>query len=128
MHAARIACGFFVAFLLATASARGPHSFAQFDMEKTTTITGSVKEFQWTNPHSWIQVMVTDDKGSEVEWSIEMAAPTNLMRQGWKPKTLKPGDKITIVTHPLRDGRPGGSFISGTLADGTKLGGSPTGN
>ncbi len=117
-----------LAFFLTAAFAAAHHSFAQFDMEKTITITGTVKEFQWVNPHSWIQLMVTDDKGTEAEWSIEMSSPTSLIRQGWKPKTLKPGDKITIVSHPLRDGRPGGSFVTGTLEDGTKLGGSPTGN
>ncbi|SRR5581483_11937936 len=124
MHRARILAAFFLAAALASAH----HSFAQFDMEKTITITGAVKEFQWVNPHSWIQLMVADDKGNQVEWSIEMSSPTSLLRQGWKPKTIKPGDKITIVSHPLRDGRAGGSFISGTLEDGTRLGGSPTGN
>ena len=124
MHRGRI----LAAFLLIAFSASAHHSFAQFDMAKTITVSGTVKEFQWVNPHSWIQLMVGDDTGNQVEWSIEMSSPTSLLRQGWKPKTLKPGDKITIVSHPLRDGRPGGSFVTGTLEDGTKLGGSPTGN
>ena len=104
------------------------HSFAGFDLSKTITLTGTVKEFQWTNPHSWIQLMVMDASGSAVEWSIEMSAPSSLVRQGWKPKLLKPGDQVTVAMHPLRDGRPGGSLVSATLADGTRIGGSPTGD
>lgn len=104
------------------------HSFAGFDLSKTVTLTGVVKEFQWTNPHSWIQLMVTDATGNAVEWSIEMSAPSSLARQGWKPKTLKAGDQISVAMHPLRDGRPGGSLVTATLADGTRIGGSPTGD
>ncbi len=106
----------------------GHHSFAGFDLSKTITLTGTVKEFQWVNPHSWIQLIVTDASGVGVEWSIEMSAPSSLARQGWKPKMLKPGDQVTVTAHPLRDGRQGGSFISATLADGTRIGGSPTGD
>ncbi len=114
------------AIFLCAASAFAHHSFAAFDMTKTETLSGIVKEFQWRNPHSWIQMMVTDASGKTVEWSIEMSSPSGLSRQGWKQKTLQPGDKVTVVMHPLRDGEAGGSFVSGTLADGTKMGGSPT--
>jgi hypothetical protein len=106
----------------------GHHSFAGFDLSKTIILTGTVKEFQWVNPHSWIQLMVTDSSGAAVEWSIEMSSPSSLARQGWKPRMLKPGDQVTVTAHPLRDGRPGGSFVSATLADGTRIGGSPTGD
>jgi hypothetical protein len=116
-----------LALLLGSVPSFGHHAFSAFDMSKTTTMTGAVKEFQWINPHSWIQMMVTDASGNAVEWSIEMNSPSSLVRQGWKPKTLKPGDQITIVMHPLRDGRTGGSLVSATLPDGTRLGGSPTG-
>jgi hypothetical protein len=118
---------FCLALLLSGSIASGHHSFAGFDMTKTVTLTGTVKQFQWMNPHSWIQVIVNDDKGNPVEWSIEMSSPTSLLRRGWKPKTLKPGDKVTVVAHPLQNGQSGGSFVSATLADGTQLGGSPTG-
>jgi len=116
------------AILIGSVPVFGHHSFAAFDMGKTITLTGVVKEFQWRNPHSWIQMMVKDDSGNAVEWSIETSSPSSLLRQGWKPKILKPGDQITITTHPLRDGRTGGSLITVTLADGTRIGGSPTGD
>jgi hypothetical protein len=116
-----------LALLLSSVPSFGHHAFSAFEMSKTTTVTGVVKEFQWINPHSWIQMMVTDASGNAVEWSIEMNAPSSLVRQGWKPKTLKPGDQITITMHPLRDGRAGGSLVSATLPDGSRLGGSPTG-
>ena len=114
------------AILLCSSILYAHHSFAAFDMAQTMTLAGVVKEFQWRNPHSWIQLMVKDASGNDVEWSIETSSPSSLIRQGWKPKTLKPGDQITITAHPLRDGRPGGSLISVTMADGTKIGGSPT--
>jgi Family of unknown function (DUF6152) len=111
-----------LATLLCAAPAFAHHSFAAFDMSKTITVNGVVKEFQWLNPHSWIQMMVKDSSGVEKEWSIEANSPSSLSRQGWKPRILKPGDQITVTTHPLRDGRPGGSLVSVTLADGTKIG------
>ncbi len=117
-----------LAILLCAIPMFGHHSFAAFDMGNTITLTGTVREFQWTNPHSWIQLTVMDSSGKAVEWSIETSSPSSLARQGWKPKTLKPGDQITITAHPLRDGRSGGSLITVTLADGTKIGGSPAGD
>ena len=117
-----------VTLLLLSLPLGAHHSFASFDMQKNATITGTVKEFQWVNPHCWIQIMVNEGSAPPVEWSIEMSSPTSLLRRGWKPKTLKPGDGITVVMHPMRDGQHGGSFVSGQLADGTTLGGSPTGD
>src|ERR1051325_6646671 len=92
-----------LALIVSSAPVFAHHSFAAFNMEKTDTLTGVVKEFQWTNPHSWIQVMVTDQSGAAVKGSIETSSPSSLLRQGWKPKTLKPGDQITVTMHPLRD-------------------------
>jgi hypothetical protein len=106
--------------LLAGATASGHHSFAPFDMAASITITGTVKEFQWTNPHVWIQVMVPGEAG-EVEWSVEATSPAGLNKKGWKPGSLKQGDKVSIVAHPLRDGRRGASLMSATLPDGTVL-------
>jgi hypothetical protein len=97
------------------------HSFAAFDRERNVTLSGTVKDFQWTNPHAWIQVLVTED-GVEREWSIEAGSPNMMARQGWKSRTLKPGDKIGLVMHPILSGAPIGSLVSVTLADGTVLG------
>jgi hypothetical protein len=106
--------------------AMGHHSFAMFDAEKIVTLEGTVKEFQWTNPHAWILLMVNDAQGQAKQWAIEMNGPTGLVRQGWLPKTLTPGMNVKAVIHPLRDGNAGGQFLAVTLPDG-KLMGNPAG-
>ena len=110
------------AALLAAAPALAHHSFAMFDRQKEVTLKGTVKEFQWTNPHSFIEIEVPDEKGVTTPYSIEMNSPNNLTRQGWKSSSLKPGDKVTVVMNPLRDGALGGLFVSVQLADGKVLG------
>jgi hypothetical protein len=99
------------------------HSGAMFDPNKEATITGAIKEFNWTNPHSSFKVDVANTAGQVETWAIEMNSPQNLIRQGWKRTTLKVGDKVTVVVRPLRDGKPGGSYMSITLANGTVLSG-----
>jgi hypothetical protein len=94
------------------------HSFAMFDADKTVELKGTVREFQWTNPHSWLQVMVADAKGAEHEWSLELGSPTGLARNGWRPKTVVAGDKVTVSIHPLKDGTHGGQLLKLTLPDG----------
>ena len=106
---------------LSAAPAMAHHSFAMFDNTKSVTLEGTVKEFQWTNPHSWVQLMVKDASGKEVEWSVEGGSPNGLARQGWKRTSLKPGDKASIVIHPLKDGTTGGSLVSATV-NGEKVG------
>lgn len=98
------------------------HSIAMFDAARTVTLSGTVKLFQWTNPHSFIQLLVPGETGT-VEWSVEMGSPGSLYRGNWRPGTLKPGDKITVVIHPNRDGTAGGLFKSAVAADGGPLGG-----
>jgi hypothetical protein len=102
--------------------AQAHHSYAMFDRSKTVTLNGTVKQFQWTNPHSWIQVAVPGDAGTD-EWSVEMGSPFELLRVGWSPTTVKAGDKVSIQIHPTKDGSKGGGFVSGTDADGHLLGG-----
>jgi hypothetical protein len=106
---------------LIAAPALAHHSFAMFDADKTVELNGTVKEFQWTNPHSWLQVMVTDDKGVTKEWSLEMGSPGGLARNGWRPKTVVAGDKVTVSLHPLKDGSPGGQLLKVKLPDGREL-------
>jgi hypothetical protein len=103
---------------LLTASAYAHHSGAMFDRTKKVDLVGTVKEYQFANPHVWIELMVPVKDGKEVQWSIEGEGPPIMARLGVSPRTLKPGDKIKIQAHPLRDGRTGGSFITITLADG----------
>jgi len=107
--------------LISAVPAFAHHSFAMFDRTKETTIVGTVHEFQWTNPHSWIELDVANDNGSVDKWSIELNSPNNLSRQGWRSDSIKPGDKISVVIWPLRSGEKGGLFISLTLPDGSTL-------
>jgi hypothetical protein len=97
------------------------HSFSMFDGEKTLTMSGVVKEFEFANPHGWIHMMATDSAGKQAEWSFEMQPISQLAPAGWKSDTLKPGDKITLDFHPLKDGARGGQFVTATLPDGKKL-------
>ena len=110
------------AALLAAAPALAHHSFAMFDRQKEVTLTGTVKEFQWTNPHSFIEIEVADPQGAITPYSIEMNSPNNLTRQGWKSTSLKVGDKVVLLMNPLRDGSKGGLFVSVMLPDGKVLG------
>src|SRR5881396_209935 len=91
------------------------HSFAGFDRTREVTLSGAVREFQWNNPHAWIQIVVIDDKGRQTEWSVECGSPNMMARTGWKRTTLKPGDRITVIVNPLLDGRTNGSLVTITL-------------
>jgi hypothetical protein len=123
-----------VAALLATTtlvgagSAAAHHSPAMFDATKQITLEGTVKEFQWTSPHCWIQLLVSNPaqpNAAPVEWGIEMDNPLGLSRHGWKPGSLTPGEQIVVLAHPLRDGTNGAQVISVTRADGTRVGTAP---
>jgi hypothetical protein len=110
------------ALLACAAVASAHHSGAMFDREKQVTITGTVTEFTWTNPHASFRVDVPNAEDKVESWAIEMNSPNNLVHAGWKRSTIKPGDKVTVKINPLRDGRPGGLYIGITLADGKYLG------
>jgi hypothetical protein len=119
IKALSLAC---VAMAMSAIPAFAHHSFAMFDAEKKVTLEGTVKEFQWTNPHSWILMTVANAQGQPEQWAIEMGGPSGLARQGWVPKTLTPGMKVKTVIHPLRDGTAGGQFMAITLPDGSQMG------
>jgi Family of unknown function (DUF6152) len=104
--------------------AQAHHSAAMFDRSKQVTLAGTVKEYQFKNPHVWIELMVPGKGGKPVQWSVEGEGPSMMARMGLSPKTLKSGDHITLRAHPLRDGRSGGSFIEVKLADGKTIGSS----
>jgi hypothetical protein len=101
------------------------HSFTMFDTTKALTITGTVTEFQWTNPHSYIEIDVPDESGAIKHWSIEMGSPSILQQSGWKFSSLKKGDKTTLVINPLKTGLAGGFLNQATLPDGKVLGNGP---
>ncbi len=107
----------------ASTPASAHHSFAMFEPTKTLTFKGTIKNFQWTNPHVIVWVMVQPDGGSAAqEWSLETTSPGVLTRSGWTRQSLKPGDRVSVTLSPLRDGSHGGSLNSVTLLDtGQKL-------
>ena len=99
------------------------HSFAAFDTTRQVTLTGTVKEFQWTNPHCWLHIDVTNADGTVEQWQLEALSPNVLGRLGWKKNSVKPGDKVTVLANPTREGGHGGALISITDASGKKIGG-----
>jgi hypothetical protein len=109
-----------LALTVLTGTTFGHHSFAMFDSEKEVVVEGIVREFQWTNPHSWIQLVVTE-AGQSVEYSIEADSPNILSRRGWSKASFAPGDRVKITIHPMKDGSKGGSYVTAVLADGKTL-------
>jgi hypothetical protein len=115
-----------LAFLAATvlaapATSFAHHSFAMYDMNQEKTVSGTVVEFQWTNPHCWIWIQVPNESGVSEKWGIQVNSPNLLELHGWTKNTLKPGDKVTALVHPIRQGGAGGSFIRITLPGGKSL-------
>jgi len=98
--------------LLAISSATAHHSFALFDMTKTLDVEGSVKKFEWSNPHSWIVLEVTSPQNTVDEWIVELPAAASLVREGWNKNFVKPGEKLLVRINPLKNGQKGGSLTS----------------
>lgn len=98
------------------------HSGAIFSREEVRELHGTIKEFQFTNPHTWIQLNVTGENGDVVEWSLEWGSPNQLSRQGVRPSTFPPGAEVTIRTNPMKDGSPAGAFIGAKFGDGAVVG------
>jgi hypothetical protein len=98
------------------------HSAAMFDLEKEVKVEGTVKKFQFTNPHVWIHVSVTDENGAEMVWKVEALNPNALKRKGWKRNSFVKGDTVSLTFYPAKSGDPKGYFIRATTADGTELG------
>ena len=109
------------AAVIAGSAASAHHSTAMFDMEKSVTLNGTIKEFQWTNPHTWIVFEVPNASGGTDEYGIEGMSPNYLARTGWDKHTLSSGDKVELIIHPLRDGRKGGFDVSVKKPDGTLM-------
>ncbi len=98
------------------------HSMSMFDNTREVSVRGTVTQFQWSNPHAYIQMVSTDGQGREVEWSMEMGSPMYLYARGWRPRTLRPGSEVTVRVYPLRSGRPGGVVLDVTDAGGNTIG------
>ena len=109
------------ALFAAATPASSHHSFAMFDRAHPVKISGTIKEFQWVNPHTWIQIMVPGTGGQLTEWSIEGRSPNILARRDWTRFTLKPGDKVTLTIFPLLSGQPGGAIAEVEFEDGRTL-------
>ena len=117
----RAGLGLLAAALAAAPPALAHHSGAMFDTSKKVTITGTVKEFQWTNPHAFIEVEALNTAGGVDHWSVEMTSPLFLARRGFSRNSLKPGDKVILVLSPLKDGTKGGLFASVESLNGKPL-------
>jgi hypothetical protein len=101
------------------------HSFTMFDMTKRLTLIGTVSSFEWTNPHSYIEIDVPDEKGAVKHWSIELGSPSILMQSGWKFNSIKAGEKLTLIINPMKSGQAGGFLSTATLPDGRVLSNGP---
>ena len=101
------------------------HSFAMFDMASKVTLQGTVTAFEWTNPHSYIELDVADDRGSVKHWSIELGSPSILQQAGWKYSSIRAGDKLTLIISPLKNGQAGGFLSQVVFADGRVLNNGP---
>ena len=111
-----------VAVAAFAAPALAHHSFAMFDAEQTITLQGAVKEFEWTNPHSWLRIMVKDEKtGQTMVWALELSSPARLKRMGMSADSVKAGDAVSVTFHPLKDGARGGQFIQAVLPGGKQV-------
>lgn len=121
MTGSRITGAVFVAVILLGASVSAHHSGVMFDDQKQVTLEGTVKEFQFTNPHSWLLVDVTNKDGSVTTWGFEAEGPSTLLRNGVRPADFKYGTKLTITGNPMRDGRPGGLWLKAVRADGVEF-------
>jgi hypothetical protein len=111
---------------LAAGTAFAHHSFAMFDGEKMSTQEGTVKELEWTNPHVWLHIVAPDETGRARDWGFEMQSVASATSGGWRADTVKPGDKVKVEFHPLKDGSRGGELVAATLPDGRRLGSSST--
>ena len=104
-----------------TSSAEAHHSFSVFDMQTNKELEGDVVEFQWTNPHSFLWINVTNADGSKTRWGLEGMSPNFLGRRGWSKNTFEPGDHVKVVIWPLKSGEPGGTLQRATLPDGSEV-------
>ena len=104
-----------------TMPALAHHSFSMFDAQQTITLEGTVKEFEWTNPHAWLRVMVNDESGKSVLWALELSSPSRLVTMGMRADSVRPGDAVSVTFHPMKNGARGGQFLQAVLPGGKKV-------
>jgi hypothetical protein len=121
----RLVCALIAGATLAALPAAAHHSFVMFDTSKQVTLNGVVSSFEWTNPHTYIELDAADESGAVKHWSIELGSPSILRNSGWNHSTIKAGDKVTLLINPLKNGTPGGLLLQANLPDGRKLGNGP---
>ena len=98
------------------------HSFSMFDGQKTVTLQGTVKEFEWVNPHSWLRIIVNDEStGKPMVWAVELSSPSRLITMGMHADSVKPNDAVSVTFHPMKDGTRGGQFIEAVLPGGKQV-------
>jgi Family of unknown function (DUF6152) len=111
-----------IAVVASTTAASSHHSFSMFDAQQTVTLEGTVKEFEWVNPHAWLRVIVNDkNTGKPVLWALELSSPSRLVTMGMRADSVRPGDVVSVSFHPLRNGSRGGQFIQAVLPGGKKV-------
>jgi hypothetical protein len=118
---AGLATSLFGLAVFAAAPASAHHSAAIYDRNHPITLKGVIKDMQWQNPHGWIEVLTGPEAGKTQAWTIEMEGPNVMQREGWSRFSLMPGDRISAVVMPLKDGRPGARLVEVTKSDGTVL-------
>lgn len=110
-------------WLLCINSVYAHHSTVEFDYSQSFSVKGTIKEFQWTNPHAWVQVLVPNEAGELIEYGFELGAPIFNARMGWRKNSLKAGDDVMVLFCPNKDGRPRGTLMQIFLSDGSVLSG-----
>jgi hypothetical protein len=109
------------AVMMAAGPVLAHHSYAMFDSAQNKQLDGVVETFKWTNPHSYIEVLVPGKDGQMEKWGVECGSPAQMVKGGWRSSSLKPGDHVVVTIHPLRSGEFGGSFVQVQTADGKVL-------
>ena len=117
MHTRTIIPLVLITLTITALPAHSHHSNSAYQVDEIITLTGTVTEWRWSNPHTWLLMAVEDENGSETEWAVEGRAPGILGRAGWNPTILEPGEEVMVHASPSKDGSPGGIFAASRLQD-----------
>lgn len=109
------------ATLVLAHAANAHHSTAMFEWGTEKALSGTVEKYEWTQPHTFLWVIVQDEHGKTQEWGLEGMSPSWLGRRGWSRHVLSPGDKVALIYYPLKDHRPGGFYVRVKLPSGRMI-------